>query len=50
MAVTITGKPSRLHYRPQNFALKLDDDKLEDDVVTFTAQLSVTIKRLTSKI
>ena len=31
----------------RNFALKLQGNCLKDDVVTFTAHLSVTIKRLT---
>ena len=32
-----------------NFALKLQGKCWKDDVVTFTAHLSLTIKRLTSK-
>ena len=31
----------------RNFALKLQGNCLKDDVVTFTAHLNVTIKRLT---
>ena len=31
----------------RNFALQLQGNCLKDDVVTFTAHLSVTIKRLT---